>query len=883
LARRGFRRERLEARVSAARGRAATRIEPAEFALWAAFLLLVGVFGFRHFDSTDTAVHILAGREMLASHRILDADPFSFTVRGAPWFVNQWIPEVVFALVYGAAGVSGLVWLRVVLLCATFGVLAAALRADPRVRLPAAAAILLVGLYASYRLFIARPLLFSSLYLAILVAILESFRRGGRDRLAFVPVLFAVWVNSHAGYVFGAILFGATLAAESAKHFARGRLGPSLAARALARLAIVFAISIAASAAVAALVNPHGFKTVLLPFGLLKSDFFLSIIGEYQRADATDVFFWVLAAVLLAGLVARLVAKGIAGSDLTDWMTTLPFLYQAWQTHRVIFPCALVVAPAAARGVSFLLDSLAARRRAPSPRAAGAPAAVSPRGASPLARAAPWAIAALIAGLAAARVARDPFFGDGLSPVTYPREACLRLLREGEFRGNLFHNDVWAGAVALYGWPRYPLFIDGRLEVYGEAFWRDVYFRVLGCGDGWEHVLDRYGVNAALLRVGSAGKRDRIGSVLRTHPGWALVYWDELAMLYVRRIPENAAFLRAHAVSSVVDPENLAIPSRREERVRFLAEMDRALAADPASIPALYGAVNAAIGLAPAPARGASAAANASGESHPDPSRYLPLVRAAARERLGRRDWRLPWIEGRILLHAGDGGGAAKAFARARRLGGGAFDDLFFDELRAAVATGRAAEADERLADRAAEVTRGGGGARAAAALGFAAGRHFAAAGDGARARAAYARAAERDPARAEYFTARAWSFVLDADFGEAVRAADAGLARHPRDPYLIGTRGWALFHIGRLDEAERTLRDAIALLPLEDAAARAAESAHLGEVLLARGARDEARRILGDAVRQGANDADLPEIVRARALVDSLDAAAEPPAGAGR
>ncbi|MFN0150665.1 MAG: tetratricopeptide repeat protein [bacterium] len=866
--------------MSAEFSRDAARTPRVEFVLWAALLFLVGLFGYRAFDSTDTAVHILAGREMIASHRILDSDPFSFTVRGAPWFVNQWIPEIIFAAVHGVAGVSGLVWLRVMLLCATFGVLAAALRADPRIRFLSGAIVLLVGLYASYRLFVARPLLFSSLYLAILIAILESFRRGGRDRLVFVPLLFIIWVNSHAGFVFGAILFAATLAAEAAKHFARGRIGPSLGGRAVARLALVFAISIVASAAVAALINPRGFQTVLLPFGLLKSDFFLTIIGEYQRADARDGFFWALGAILIVGLFARLVAKGIRGSDLTDWMTTLPFAYQAWQTHRVIFPFALVAAPAAARGLSFLWELLEARGRgaqrtpmSPASRQRSGTADGSRRagasgvpGGGVLARAVPWMVVALIAGLAASRVARDPFFGDGLSPVTYPREACLRLLREGEFSGNLFHNDVWAGAVALYGWPRYPLFIDGRLEVYGEAFWRDVYFRILGCGDGWEQLLDRYRINAALLRVGSVGKRDRIGSVLRAHPGWALVYWDELTMLYVRRIADNAAFIREHEVSALVDPENLAVPAGRNERTQFLAEMDRALEADPASIPALYGAVNAAIGLSTtSPERAADAS--------PRVSRYLPLVRDAARQRLGRGDWRLPWIEGRILLHDGDGAGATSAFARARRLGGGDFDELFFDELRALSASGRADEAGERLAERAANVSRGGGGARAAASLYFAAGRNYAAAGEGDLARAAYAMAAERDPSRAEYFTARAWSFVVAAKFDDAVRAADAGLARFPRDPYLVGTRGWALFRLGELDGAERALRDAIALLPREDRAARAAESAHLGEVLLARGTHEEARRFLNAAVADSAGGETLPEIARARALLDSLDA----------
>jgi tetratricopeptide (TPR) repeat protein len=850
-------------------------------AVWIAFLVLAAAFSYRAFDSTDTAVHILAGREMLATHRVLDSDPFSFTVRGAPWFVNQWVPEIVFAAVHDTFGIAGLVWLRVVLVCATFGILAAALSADSRVRLPAGIIVLVIALYASYRLFIVRPLLFSSLFLAILVAILESFRRGEKDRLLFVPLLFAVWVNSHAGYVFGAILFAATLGAEAIKQFAGGRLGPSLGARAIRRLALVFAGSIAASFIVASLVNPRGFRTVLLPFGLLKSDFFLNIIGEYQPADRTDLFFWILVGILLVGLVARLMARGVRGSDLTDWMTTLPFAYQAWQTHRVIFPFVIVAAPAAARGLSLLFDSIGAAIRRSRTTQRTPRASVS--SATPRTSVAILAVlAAALLGLAASRAVRDPFFGAGLSPVTYPREACLRLLREGRFQGNLFHNDVWAGAVALYGWPRYPLFIDGRLEVYGEPFWRDVYFRVLGCGDGWEQILKRYDINAALLRVGAPGKRDRIGSVLREHPDWALVYWDELAMLYVRRTPKNAALIAEREVPPSVDPENLQVPRLPVNQPAFLMSMNTALAEDSLSVPALFGAVNTAISLRDRDQELRDTGFSREVDSRPDlfsgPARYLPMVRAAGATPIGRNDWRLPWLEGRILLNEDDADGARAAFERADRLSGEAFDDVAFDRVRAEIAAKRPDAAQEILAQRVERLERGpASDARAIAGFVLTGARIFAQSGDGERARAGYAEAARLDPSRADYETARAWSFVVDGRFAEAERAAGEALARFPGDPYLLGTRGWALFHLNRAAEAETALRGALARLPSNDRAARAAESAHLGEVLLARGAVGEARAFL-EAAAADSLDADLPEIARARALLDSLARSSQGP-----
>lgn len=848
-----------------------TTVSAGERALWAAFLLLVATFGYRCFESTDTAVHILAGREILAAKRIPDADPFSFTVPGAPWFVNQWIPEVVFALAERTAGLAGLVWLRVLLLVATFALLARAARSDPHVSLGGALAALLLALIAPHNLFIVRPLLFSCLFLAALVLVLEEFRRG-RDRLLLLPPLFAVWVNSHAGFVFGAIVFGATVAGETVKLAARGRLGPALSRPRVVRLALTLVASIALAALVATLVNPRGFATVLLPFGLLKSDFFLSIIGEYSPAARPDWLFFVMLGLLLVGFARSIVPGRARSLDLTDWLTTLPIAYQALRTHRIILFFAIAAAPPLARGLSLLGGDMlrlvrpptrGERRRggaaASAPSAAPAPASIAGRARA----AAPWVAAAGLVAFSAVRATTDPGFGVGLSYITYPREACLRVLREGRFEPNLFHNDIWAGAVALYGWPRYRLFIDGRLEVYGEAFWQDVYFRILGCGPGWEETLARYDVNAALLRVGSVGKRDRIGSVLRTHPDWALVYWDETAMLYLRRIPKHADQIARSSVPREVDPEDLRVPADPAGRARFLAAMEQALAADPTSVPAIFGGVTATL------AQGDDGAAARA-------ARYVPLLRAAARERAGRRDWRIPWMEGRILLAGGDAAGAARALDRAEAMSGGSAEEVLLDLIEAQARLGNGDQVEKalrrglRTAAARERGRRDGDPDRSSARFAYQAGRALARAGDGDRARDAYAEAARRDPRRPEYPTARAWSFVLDARFEEAARAAAEGLARFPGNPYLLGTRGWALFRSGRARDGESDLRGALAGLPAEDGAARAAEFAHLGEVLLARASAGEARPYLEAAVADSAF-ADLPEVARARALLDSL------------
>ncbi len=54
----------------------------------------------------DTWWHIKAGSDILATHHFPIADPYSFTVRGAPWIAYEWLGDVVMSLA-ARAGLRG--------------------------------------------------------------------------------------------------------------------------------------------------------------------------------------------------------------------------------------------------------------------------------------------------------------------------------------------------------------------------------------------------------------------------------------------------------------------------------------------------------------------------------------------------------------------------------------------------------------------------------------------------------------------------------------------------------------------------------------------------------------------------------------------------------
>jgi tetratricopeptide (TPR) repeat protein len=78
-----------------------------------------------------------------------------------------------------------------------------------------------------------------------------------------------------------------------------------------------------------------------------------------------------------------------------------------------------------------------------------------------------------------------------------------------------------------------------------------------------------------------------------------------------------------------------------------------------------------------------------------------------------------------------------------------------------------------------------------------------------------------------------------------------------PSDPFIMDSMGWALYRLGRLDEAETYLRRALDERPDAEIAA------HLGEVLWAKGDRDSARAVWKAQLESNPDNAVLKETVK--------------------
>src|SRR5256885_5265788 len=150
----------------------------------------------------DTGWHIRTGEWILANHRAPAHDIFSFSKPGDPWFAWEWLTDVLFAGLNALGGLQAVVIFAIFMLSATFTGLYFLVRrkSNPVV----AIVVTMVAAAASSIHWLARPHLFTPLFLVLFYAALGQGREG-RTRFAGVPILAALpvitilWTHLHGG------------------------------------------------------------------------------------------------------------------------------------------------------------------------------------------------------------------------------------------------------------------------------------------------------------------------------------------------------------------------------------------------------------------------------------------------------------------------------------------------------------------------------------------------------------------------------------------------------------------------------------------------------------------------------------------------------------
>jgi hypothetical protein len=448
----------------------------------------------------DTYLHIAAGRWMLGHLALPLADPFSHSMAGAAWLPHEWLAEIALAAAFALGGWSGVVLLA----AASFAIAVALLlrllleRLDPLAALVATVAA--IALLMPHLL--ARPHLLALPLLVVWCGRLFVARDTNRAPPFWLVPAMALWANLHASFVFGLALAG-FLAVEAVLS-----PGPGETRRSVARRWGLFLLA----AVMAALVTPYGPAGVVQPFRLMAMPGLQSTFAEWLSPDfrnAPALELWILGA-LLIGFVS-----GVR-LPLTRALLLVGLVHMTLQHARHEDLLAVVGPLAAATPLGHALAVSGASVGSSRVRRWFARLAV------------PAAVPACLLTVAVAVVLSLPTLMRPIAraddPVT-PGTALAAAERLG-LGGPVYNSEAFGGYLLFRG---VPSFIDGRVELYGNAFVTQDFQAENGYEPVLTALLARYRIGWTLLvpQAGAVGVLDRL-------PGWQRVYADDQAVIHRR-------------------------------------------------------------------------------------------------------------------------------------------------------------------------------------------------------------------------------------------------------------------------------------------------------------------------------------------------------------
>ncbi|HEX4353656.1 MAG TPA: hypothetical protein VHZ95_12090 [Polyangiales bacterium] len=500
-----------------------------------ALLLMASVAALACFRSSDgdLGFHLATGRAILASGHIPSTNVLSFGEPEHAWLLHQWLPAVLFEWLWQRSGITALIVLKMIVVSATWlMVLGCARRLGAS--LNASVFVCLFAATASAFRFEIRPYLFTHLTLAATLFCVLSWTASRRVGFLIGAIACCVIGSQlHAGALDSYLVVGAYGLGCVIESAPRDRL------REVRRWSLVVLAAISGSAILLALYNPWGARVLLFPFAMIGQPYFAEHLVEFRHAWSFPISalaaYWCWLLVVVFALV-----RGFRSNHVGLLLIAVMYALASLTWVRMVFAFAIVSAPLVAQIVSNLELRLRASLVTSS--------------------------LVLLAGVAPLYVYRDHEPGFGLSSYVWPVDQ-FRFMRAHAVRGRAFVSDAWAGPYLGFFYPERRAFFDGRLEAYSTSFAIDVYQRIRYAEPGWDALLDRYRIDVLLLRYTTAGEaarqrgRPNVRQLLAADARYALVNFDDVGELFVRRTPDNATWI-----------SDLAIPGVDPDRRVFLAK-----------------------------------------------------------------------------------------------------------------------------------------------------------------------------------------------------------------------------------------------------------------------------------------------------------------------
>jgi len=504
-----------------------------------AAILFLGLLAMTARNAVDPDLwwHLRTGQWIVETGHVPHSDPFSFTRAGHAWVSHEWLSDVVFYELWKHLGATALIVFSAIVTTAGFMLLY--LRCPGKKHWAAAATV--VGALASAPSWGVRPQMFTFTLASLLLWLLEggtkleagTETKKARPRLLlWIPPLFLLWLNLHAGFALGLALlsaYGVGLILEIS-------VGNTPWQDARPMLLWVLLVLLACLALVP--INPSGAQLYRYPFDTLRSPAMRSFIVEWFSPDFHE---WLYRPFLLVWL---LLMTALASS-------------RSQPKGRVIVPLLLTSFAAldAVRHIPiFVLLAIpviaASLPGASAPQAVAQQHPISTRF-RPLFNGAVLVLMAVLALVKWVTLARNQ---EAREAEQFPEQA-VAFLRGSDQPRKIFVYYDWGGYAIWKLYPEYRVFVDGRADLYGADLRGEDLLRqfetAVQLRTGWRDVLDNWKVEAVLVPPSCA-----LAQALLLDANWHVAFRDSKAVILVQtpvRTPART-LVRTHPAMGNADP-----------------------------------------------------------------------------------------------------------------------------------------------------------------------------------------------------------------------------------------------------------------------------------------------------------------------------------------
>lgn len=459
----------------------------------------------------DTGWHIRTGDFIIETGRVPTQDLFSFSKSGQPWFAWEWLADVCFAALHRQWGLKGVVAFTGLVLSGSLSLLFRHMLWRGA-NVLAALVFTLLAAGASSIHYLARPHIFTLLFVTISLWLLDRDRRRPSYAVWWLAPISALWANLHGGFL-GWIACLALVTAGT------GLQGPENWAR-FRRYSLLTLVCSAAT-----LLNPYGYRLHAHALEYLRSGWVREAVEEFQSPRFRSESMLQFEILLILGLAAA--AGLIQRKRWGELLLVVFWAHAALVSVRHVPVYAIVSAPVMALEASMLWTrwSQGQSRRSVAGTVRDLLSEFSGKQHTSV-----WIVVLPALLLCLDLGSQWPVdFPDGRFPVAAVTKNLPQLAPADRPAPRILTSDQWGDYLIYRLYPRIRVFVDGRSDFYGPEIGKP-YLHLMNPEYTWDGIVAQYGFDLALLPV-----EWPLAELLKRSKDWRLVYDDHRAILFARK------------------------------------------------------------------------------------------------------------------------------------------------------------------------------------------------------------------------------------------------------------------------------------------------------------------------------------------------------------